>query len=98
MTHAEFLADLEQIALPPAEAARLFGVHRSTVYRWLDGSARVPEAAKRILKLEVEACRAHTYLAADGSRYWQGFRHGHERGPPVETREEAFRHALELAR
>lgn len=98
MTPAEFLADLEAIALPPALAARLMGVHRSTVYRWLDGSTRIPEAARRILKLEVEACRAHSYLAADGSRYWQGFRHGHERGPPVETRAEAFRHALELIR
>ena len=98
MTPAEdFLSDLEQIALPASLAGRLFGVNRATMYRWVAGESRIPEAARRILKAEVAACRAHSYLSADGSRYWQGFRNGYPRGPEVATRAEALRHAVELA-
>jgi len=93
MTPAEeFVADLARICLPVAEAGYLFGKDRSTMYRWASGKVPVPDLARRILKAEVAACRAHAYKLADGSYYWQGFRNGHPVGPEAESRAAAFRH------
>ena len=42
MTLRELRATLDCLDLSAAEAGHLLGVHRATVYRWLDGSTSVP--------------------------------------------------------
>jgi hypothetical protein len=90
----EFLSGLAQIGLPVALAGSLFAVDRSTVYRWVRGESRIPEAARRILQYEVEACS----VGRHGVAKWQGFRNDRPMGPPCDTKAEAFWHALDLPR
>jgi hypothetical protein len=45
MTPHELRATLDRLDLSAAEAGHLLGVHRATVYRWLDGSMSVPKAS-----------------------------------------------------
>jgi hypothetical protein len=94
MTPAAFLEALAALGLPVAEAGGLFGVSRATVYRWAGGSTRIPETARRLLQYEVEACS----VGRHGVAKWQGFRNDRPRGPPCDTRAEAFWHALDLPR
>ena len=42
MTPHELRATLDRLDLSAAEAGHLLGVHRATIYRWLDGSMSVP--------------------------------------------------------
>jgi hypothetical protein len=94
MSPYDFLADLARLSLPVANADSLFGVSRATVYRWAGGSTRIPETARRLLQYEVEACS----VGRHGVAKWQGFRNDRPRGPPCDTRAEAFWHALDLPR
>jgi DNA-binding transcriptional regulator YdaS (Cro superfamily) len=94
----EFVADLARICLPASLAGRLFGVSRATVYRWAQGRTRIPEAARRILKSEVESCSVRRYQLTDGRVIWQGLRDGRPMGPVAGSREQAFRFALDLPR
>jgi hypothetical protein len=49
----ELRATLDCLELSAAEAGHLFGVHRATVYRWLDGSTSVPIVVELLLRLMV---------------------------------------------
>jgi hypothetical protein len=40
MTPHELRATLDRLDLSAAEAGHLLGVHRATIYRWLDGPCR----------------------------------------------------------
>ena len=91
---SELLACLAQLELPVALAGSLFGVSRATVYRWAAGQTRIPEAARRLLQYEVEACS----VGRHGATQWQGFRNDKSMGPPCDTKAEAFWHALDLPR
>lgn len=94
----EFVADLARICLPVCDSASLMGVSRATVYRWAAGRTRIPEAARRILKAEVESCSVRRYQLTDGRVIYQGLRDGRPIGPPAGSREQAFRFALDLPR
>lgn len=43
MTPADLAASLARLRLRPAHLARLLGVERSTVSRWLDGQRGIPD-------------------------------------------------------
>jgi predicted transcriptional regulator len=53
MTPRELRATLDCLDLSAAEAGHLLGVHRATVYRWLDGSTSVPIVVELLLRLMV---------------------------------------------
>ena len=53
MTPHELRATLDRLDLSAAEAGHLLGVHRATVYRWLDGSMSVPIVVELLLRLMV---------------------------------------------
>ena len=53
MTPHELRATLDRLDLSGAEAGHLLGVHRATVYRWLDGSMSVPIVVELLLRLMV---------------------------------------------
>jgi hypothetical protein len=53
MTRLELRATLDRLDLSAAEAGHLLGVHRATVYRWLDGSMSVPIVVELLLRLMV---------------------------------------------
>jgi Protein of unknown function (DUF3489) len=53
MTPHELRATLDRLDLSAAEAGHLLGVHRATVYRWLDGSTSVPIVVELLLRLMV---------------------------------------------
>ena len=53
MTPRELRATLDCHDLSAAEAGHLLGVHRATVYRWLDGSTSVPIVVELLLRLMV---------------------------------------------
>jgi hypothetical protein len=53
MTRHELRATLDRLDLSAAEAGHLLGVHRATVYRWLDGSMSVPIVVELLLRLMV---------------------------------------------
>ena len=53
MTRLELRATLDRLDLSAAEAGHLLGVHRATVYRWLDGSMSVPIVVELLLCLMV---------------------------------------------
>ena len=55
MTPRELRATLERLDLSAAEAGHLLGVHRTTVYRWLDGSMSVPIVVELLLRLMVRS-------------------------------------------
>jgi predicted transcriptional regulator len=42
MTPHELRATLDRLDLSAAEAGHVLGVHRATIYRWLDGFMSVP--------------------------------------------------------
>jgi hypothetical protein len=44
-------ATLDRLDLSAAEAGHLLGVHRATIYRWLDGSMSVPIVVELLLRL-----------------------------------------------
>src|SRR5246127_2669415 len=52
MTPHELRVTLDRLDLSAAEAGHLLGVHRATIYRWLDGS-KVPIVVERLLRLMV---------------------------------------------
>ena len=53
MTPHELRVTLDRLDLSAAEAGHLLGVHRATVYRWLDGSMSVPIVVELLLRLMV---------------------------------------------
>ena len=53
MTPHELRATLDRLDLSAAEAGHLLGVHRATIYRWLDGSMSVPIVVELLLRLMV---------------------------------------------
>ena len=53
MTPRELRATLDCLDLSAAEAGHLLGVHRATIYRWLDGSMSVPIVVELLLRLMV---------------------------------------------
>src|ERR1700731_4091681 len=53
MTPHELRATLDRLDLSAAEAGHLHGVHRATIYRWLDGSMSVPIVVELLLRLMV---------------------------------------------
>jgi len=42
---------LIQLDIHNEDAARILGVHRTTLFRWLAGTARVPKMAMMVLEL-----------------------------------------------
>jgi len=46
----ELEALLQRLDITDADAAKILGVHRTTVYRWVMGHARVPKMAFMILQ------------------------------------------------
>lgn len=50
MSAEEFTKLLETKGISQAEAARLLGVHRSTVLRWADGTAPITEANTLLIR------------------------------------------------
>jgi hypothetical protein len=53
MTPHELRATLDRLDLSAAEAGHLLGVHRATIYRWLDCSMSVPIVVELLLRLMV---------------------------------------------
>src|ERR1700693_126140 len=53
MTPHELRATLDRRDLSAAEAGHLLGVHRATIYRWLDGSMSVPIVVELLLLLRL---------------------------------------------
>ena len=53
MTPHELRVTLDRLDLSAAEAGHLLGVHRATIYRWLDGSMSVPIVVELLLRLMV---------------------------------------------
>ena len=53
MAPHELRATLDRLDLSAAEAGHLLGVHRATIYRWLDGSMSVPIVVELLLCLMV---------------------------------------------
>src|SRR5580658_7546709 len=53
MTPHELRATLDRLDMSAAEAGHLLGVHRATIYRWLDGSMSVPIVVELLLRLMV---------------------------------------------
>ena len=53
MTPHELRVTLDRLDLSAAEAGHLLGVHRATIYRWLDGSKSVPIVVELLLRLMV---------------------------------------------
>ena len=53
MSPHELRATLDRLDLSAAEAGQLLGVHRATIYRWLDGSMPVPIVVELLLRLMV---------------------------------------------
>src|SRR6202049_4769328 len=51
MTPHELRATLDRLDLSAAEAGHLLGVHRATIYRWLDGSMSMPIVVELLLRL-----------------------------------------------
>src|SRR6202008_4434547 len=49
----ELRVTLDRLDLSAAEAGHLLGVHRATIYRWLDGSMSVPIVVELLLRLMV---------------------------------------------
>jgi hypothetical protein len=57
MTPHELRATLDRLDLSAAEAGHLLGVHRATIYRWLDGSMSVPIVVDAVTNGEVKVER-----------------------------------------
>lgn len=55
MSATEFKKLLKNAGLKHAEAARLLGVHRSTVMRWADGTAPITEANSLLVRAKIPA-------------------------------------------
>jgi hypothetical protein len=53
MTPHELRATPDRLDLSAAAAGHLLGVHRATIYRWLDGSMSVPIVVELLLRLMV---------------------------------------------
>src|ERR1700756_139571 len=51
MTPHELRVTLDRLDLSAAEAGHLLGVHRATIYRWLDGSMSVSIVVELLLRL-----------------------------------------------
>src|ERR1700730_5966405 len=51
MTPHGLRATLDRLDLSAAEAGHLLGVHRATIYRWLDRSMSVPIVVELLLRL-----------------------------------------------
>jgi DNA-binding transcriptional regulator YiaG len=51
MTGPDLAAWRQQHGLRVEQVARLFGVHRSMIYRWQEGSVPMPGPAQRLLGL-----------------------------------------------
>jgi len=49
----EIEALLQRLDITDADAAKILGVHRTTVYRWVMGHARVPKMAFMILQAKL---------------------------------------------
>ena len=49
----ELEALLQRLDITDADAAKILGVHRTTVYRWVMGHARVPKMAFMILQAKL---------------------------------------------
>jgi len=62
MTAAEFSAALTDAAMKPNTFARLFGVDRRTVQRWLNGSFIIPTWVPIVMQLLATAGGAHGWV------------------------------------
>src|SRR5580704_2504020 len=81
MTPRELRATLDCLDLSAAEAGHLLGVHRATVYRWLDGSTSVPIVVELLLRLMVRRGIRPTEVTAS--------RHGRTSAKPRSGRSQA---------
>ena len=81
MTPRELRATLDCLDLSAAEAGHLLGVHRATVYRWLDGSTSVPIVVELLLRLMVRRGIRPAELTAS--------RHGRTSAKPRSGRSQA---------
>src|SRR5580693_8584628 len=81
MTPRELRATLDCLDLSAAEAGHLLGVHRATVYRWLDGSTSVPIVVELLLRLMVRRGIGPTEVTAS--------RHGRTSAKPRSGRSQA---------
>src|SRR6202047_5498154 len=81
MTPRELRATLDCLDLSAAEAGHLLGVHRATVYRWLDGSTSVPIVVELLLRLMVRRGIRPTEVTAS--------RHGRTSAKPRPGRSQA---------
>lgn len=55
MTALAFRRALKKLDLRPTDAARLFGVERSTVGRWMKGERKIPRTAEFLVRGYVKA-------------------------------------------
>lgn len=62
ITPAEFSAALDRACMKPNTFARLFGVDRRTVIRWVGGSADIPSWVGIVLQLVATSGGAHGWL------------------------------------